>query len=221
MTEAKTAKETWEKWTSLIHKVIQKTFRHAINASNGRRALDYDDLYQEGVIGLLSAIKYFDANKEGATTFKNYAWIAISREIGAFVDKNMTPVTTPRYRAVLKGSAAIQEKHRIAVGCVLFSELASFNKAPFQPFSEALSLSGDESADELASRLDLVEHAMQVLREKLPPKRLELLLSFFGGDTLAALGARYGVSHETIRNRVRASLEKARGLLLPLREDVK
>lgn len=66
--------EIIERYTPKIHKVISKYKDKGLQVG-----LDISDLYQEGLIGLMEAIKTFDREKDAS--FKTFATILIEREI--------------------------------------------------------------------------------------------------------------------------------------------
>ena len=70
-----------ERYTPKIRKIIGKYKTKGLALG-----LDISDLFQEGLIGLISAIKSFDKEKE--TSFKTYADIIIEREILDILKRN-------------------------------------------------------------------------------------------------------------------------------------
>ncbi len=62
--------------SSLIHSICSKNFNY----------FDKEDLYQEGVIGLIKAYNNFDANKE--VKFSTYAFPYIVGEVNEYIRKN-------------------------------------------------------------------------------------------------------------------------------------
>lgn len=73
--------ELIERYNSKIHKIISKYKGKALQVG-----LDISDLYQEGLIGLINAIKTYNQNKEAS--FKTYASVLIERQILDLVKSN-------------------------------------------------------------------------------------------------------------------------------------
>lgn len=73
--------ELIERYNSKIHKIISKYKMKALQVG-----LDISDLYQEGLIGLINAIKTYNENKEAS--FRTYASVLIERQILDLVKSN-------------------------------------------------------------------------------------------------------------------------------------
>lgn len=75
-----TEEEIYEENKNLIHGVLKTFFK------GDTKYLSYEDLFQEGSIGLLKAIRTFDGDK--GTAFGSYATICIRNEIRAYIIRN-------------------------------------------------------------------------------------------------------------------------------------
>lgn len=73
--------ELIERYNSKIHKIISRYKMKALLVG-----LDISDLYQEGLIGLINAIKTYNQNKDAS--FKTYASVLIERQILDLVKSN-------------------------------------------------------------------------------------------------------------------------------------
>ena len=60
--------------------------------SRGNRYL-YDDLFQEGYLGIMEAVKYYDASKN--VKFSSYAYYWIRKKVIAYAQKNFLPISLP------------------------------------------------------------------------------------------------------------------------------
>lgn len=71
------------------------------------RSCDYDDLYQEGVLGILAAIEHYKDNED--TTFTTYVYLICTRRIHKLVSSNYKLYTTERQLSSLK----VEDESRI------------------------------------------------------------------------------------------------------------
>lgn len=65
-----------------------KLVNYVISKMNVCQSFCYDDLYQEGSIGLIKAVNSYDKNKK--TNFSTYAYVCIKNEILKYIKKNNT-----------------------------------------------------------------------------------------------------------------------------------
>lgn len=107
--------QIYEENLGLINKVISILF-----TKDEIRHLGYDDLLQEGSIGLLKAIRTFDENK--SVEFSTYATICIRNEMRNYAMKNKFGGTRvgkrSQYNAIKQGNEAAEEfvwKHSVSV----------------------------------------------------------------------------------------------------------
>ncbi len=147
-------------------------------ASASHCSIDAEDLIQEGLIGLLYAIRSFDCNKEAS--FCTYANVCISnsirsavrktRNIGAIPDKAKVPID----EAVSLRSDSLDDPQDIVVGIEEASRLsACLDKQLSETELRVLKLYllGD-SYSTIAKKLSLkgeksVDNALQRIRKKL------------------------------------------------------
>jgi RNA polymerase sigma factor (sigma-70 family) len=107
--------QIYEENKGLINNVIAILF-----TNDEIRHLGKDDLFQEGSIGLLKAIRSFDKNK--AVEFSTYATICIRNEMRNYAMKNKFGGTRvgkrSQYNAIKQGNEAAEEfvwKHSVSV----------------------------------------------------------------------------------------------------------
>lgn len=107
--------QIYEENLGLVNKVISILF-----TKDEIRHLGYDDLIQEGSIGLLKAIRTFDENK--SVEFSTYATICIRNEMRNYAMKNKFGGTRvgkrSQYNAIKQGGEAAEEfvrQHSVAV----------------------------------------------------------------------------------------------------------
>lgn len=138
---------------NLIHAVLKKIFR------NDTKYLGYDDLFQEGSIGLLKAIRTFDAEKK--TSFSSYATICIRNEIRLYIMRNkfqgIKVGKNAQYNAIKEGKNAVDElveKYSVQLsGAPNFPEgwLSELCKSPSAEDEALLRIFIEETIDSIRS----------------------------------------------------------------------
>lgn len=98
--------ELIERYNSKIHKIISKYKMKALQVG-----LDISDLYQEGLIGLINAIKTYNQNKEAS--FKTYASVLIDRHILDLVKRNNRIKHRSLNRAISLDNFSPEEKQSL------------------------------------------------------------------------------------------------------------
>lgn len=85
--------------------VIKIAYKYSWRADS---VSDFNDLFQEGVIGLIRSLKTFDIKRDMALT--TYADMWIKQVIGRYIDNNRGPVRVPIYLQTLKRKYAKLKK---------------------------------------------------------------------------------------------------------------
>lgn len=198
--------EEFNRWKYLVHHVIKNVFFWAYDSKeNGslkryRRFLQYDDLFQEGSIGLLQAWTNYDPDR-GEAEFKTYAFKAVVNQINKFIDANLTPVSISGWRKI-KVSEEIQSKLSAAMGCSLFSEIEEDGGTPVDV--EDQRTAGDPT--EPVESQEWADHCVGLLKKGIGSRRFKLLMHRFKGATLKAVGARRRYSRERARQVIEDSM---------------
>lgn len=95
----------FEKNESLVHSLLQNCFK------NDTKNLNYEDLRQEGYIGLIKAIRTFDESK--GVKFGYYATICIRNEIREYIMRNryngLKVSKSAQYDAMKQGRCAVDD----------------------------------------------------------------------------------------------------------------
>jgi RNA polymerase sigma factor (sigma-70 family) len=95
----------FEKNESLVHSLLQNCFK------NDSKNLNYEDLRQEGYIGLIKAIRTFDESK--GVKFGYYATICIRNEIREYIMRNryngLKVAKSAQYEAMKQGRGAVDD----------------------------------------------------------------------------------------------------------------
>lgn len=196
----------FERWQNLIHYVVKNVFFWAYDSGSDRelkkyrRFLQYDDLFQEGAIGMLRAWKKYDPER-GDAEFKTYAFRAIVNQINRYIDGNLTPVSISGWRKI-QGNDDIRAKLRAAIGCSLFSELQVEDTEWMDV--EDRRAAGDPT--EPIESKEWADHCVGLLKKGIGSRRLNLLMHRFKGATLKAVGARRRVSRERARQVIEDSM---------------
>lgn len=211
---------TVENWQRLVHSVCQTNFAYAWNPGHGRRGINYMDLFQEGVMGLQDAIERYDHDHDSGAGFATYAWRCIYTTIASFVDQNLTPITTSRWRSVQDGSETIREKLATATACRLFTEMKPEGNDDYASFEDGIP--DPESCKHVRQleRKDLLKLAIERLREMFGDENVDMLLAYYAGATYSELGEIAGTSYETIRKRIKRLQIAAFGALSDMEDDL-
>lgn len=164
--------------TALVVRYAALVRRRAMGFAKG--TLDADDLYQEGMIALLSAVRGF---REGAGgTFRTFAAACVNNKLRSAVISHMRDKNAPM-RAYLSLSDAQGEEERLLVSAddpeqmVIAGEetdarrreietlLSPFERQVLKCYLSAYSY--DEMAKRLGSTTKAVDNALQRVRRKL------------------------------------------------------
>lgn len=133
-----------------------------------------DDLVQEGMLGLLSAI--YTYKDFGAASFKTYASVCINNKIFSFLKKTSRQRRLPILDDVDLDDAIIDESPNPEDLVIAYEELAGLKAALISRLSQAefsvitLFLAGysyEEIAKRLGSTAKSVDNALQRVRRKL------------------------------------------------------
>ncbi len=89
--------------------VQNRTLVEAIASKYTNSSLEYDDIVQEGMIGLLAAIKTFDKNN--GTSFKTYAATCINNSIQTALKKFTRQKDIPQSQVIEYAEEEIPEQH--------------------------------------------------------------------------------------------------------------
>ena len=209
--------EDYRKWSDLVHRVIQDRFSWTYNSRDTRglrRAVGYDDLVQEGSIALFKAWQKHNPLRDGAASFKTYAYHAIYRRIARYVGSNLSPVTVKNW-AKSYNDPKYRDKVTAAVGCILFSEVVEKSE------DEWSSQIGDESSSvpvETMIHKDVVKRCFDLLEKNLSKRELGVLRDRHRGKTYAQIAKKRHTTREQVRRIYQEALVKAAIALTDMEE---
>lgn len=181
-----TPDEVIKKWDYLVYHVLINNFLWAVRSTGSgsyrklRRSLQFDDLIQEGRIGLLLANESFEEDR--GATFKTYAYRAIRNTMLRYIDSNYSLLKSGRVWEVYNnGSEDLQACHRAAMNYDTFSELEHKHKAsnmdtiPFVPVPSRAEQSAMDPALLFEER-DFLEVCLKKLKDGLPERDYKMLM---------------------------------------------
>jgi RNA polymerase sigma factor (sigma-70 family) len=203
---------TIRKWTPLVRFVIS-TYFGWIQGDSGfpggsRRSIDYDDLFQEGVVALFDAIAAYDPNHHSNTTFKTYAHKVIRRHLVSYVGENSTHMHIGRPGRIMNvGSDELKNDLKNAMSYRLFSEF----KYVLNPIDESSVI---EDAAQRIEKKDFVEHCQKVMQEVLTFEEQDVVKMKCEGMSLIAISKAMNCSYETARRMYRTAIIQCRIALI-------
>ena len=166
----KKPKENWLK----IHQICKNNINR-ISRSFFLVGGDTEDLIQEGMLGLLAAIRSF--NPEKAASFRTYAEICIRSKL----------VTAVR--------AAQRDKH------LPLNHSISFETPLFDGTSEFL-FSSEESPEDVVIGREELQERLDALKGQLSGFEAEILSFYLGGLSCAEIAGRVGKTSKSVDNAV-------------------
>lgn len=157
--------------------VQNRSLVEAIASKYTNSSLEYDDIVQEGMIGLLAAIKTFDKNN--GTSFKTYAATCINNSIQTALKKFTRQKDIPQSQVIEYAEEEIPEQHGIIsaedyyIAGESVSMLAKILKENLSDYeNEVLRLhivgcNYNEIANRLSKTPKSVDNALQRIKKKL------------------------------------------------------
>jgi RNA polymerase sporulation-specific sigma factor len=136
---------------------------------------DSEDLIQEGMLGLLSAIRSYKPNKEAA--FPTYAEICIRSKLATAIQ------------------AAQRDKH------IPLNHSISFETPLFEGTSEFL-FSSEESPEDVVIGKEELQERIDALKGQLSGFEAEILSYYLGGLICAEIAERVGRSYKSVDNAI-------------------
>ena len=194
-----------EKHYGLVGWVINKYYKDFLY---NYPAISYDDLFQEGVIGLLIAAENYDPSYK--TEFSTYAVYQIQQQMDEFVRTNSRPITYS-YRTAnqekkvkdLESAKAIQEELGI-------SERKALEILHYRENVHPTELAVDfyRSTNPTDSMINMIY--LSITFSELNSEDQTIFQMRMGGKTLREIGFFMELSHTTIANRLKKIHKKYR-----------
>jgi RNA polymerase sporulation-specific sigma factor len=141
--------ELIDRYSPKIHAIIGKYKQKAFQVG-----LDISDLYQEGLIGLINAIKTY--NKEREASFKTYAVVLIERELLDLIKRNDRNKDKTLNNAISLDNFSLEEKQSL------------YNIIEIDNFTPELRLINEEITEEV--KTELTEFELKVYELKIDGK---------------------------------------------------
>lgn len=194
-----------EKHYGLVGWVINKYYKDFLH---NYPTISYDDLFQEGVIGLLIAAENYDPSYK--TEFSTYAVYQIQQQMDEFVRTNSRPITYS-YRTAnqekkvkdLESAKAIQEELGI-------SEIKALEILHYRENTHPTELAVDfyRSTNPTDSMINMIY--LSIIFSELNSEDQTIFQMRMGGKTLREIGFFMELSHTTIANRIKKIHKKYR-----------
>lgn len=194
-----------EKHYGLVGWVINKYYKDFLH---NYPTISYDDLFQEGVIGLLIAAENYDPSYK--TEFSTYAVYQIQQQMDEFVRTNSRPITYS-YRTAnqekkvkdLESAKAIQEELGI-------SERKALEILHYRENIHPTELAVDfyRSTNPTDSMINMIY--LSIIFSELDSEDQTIFQMRMGGKTLREIGFFMELSHTTIANRLKKIHKKYR-----------
>ena len=194
-----------EKHYGLVGWVINKYYKDFLH---NYPTISYDDLFQEGVIGLLIAAENYDPSYK--TEFSTYAVYQIQQQMDEFVRTNSRPITYS-YRTAnqekkvkdLESAKAIQEELGI-------SERKALEILHYRENVHPTELAVDfyRSTNPTDSMINMIY--LSIIFSELNSEDQTIFQMRMGGKTLREIGFFMELSHTTIANRLKKIHKKYR-----------
>lgn len=153
--------------------------------------MEKDDIFQEGMIGLYSAIKDF---KQDKTSFKNFAVLCISRRIISLLK------STTRQKHLPLNSSLSLDSFYSDNGC---GSVADSIEAPSEHNPEAVFISNETLAS-----------YEQKIKASLSNLELRVFKHYLGGASYADISAALNISKKSVDNAVQRIKKKLEAVLI-------
>lgn len=170
--------------------------------------MTYEDLFQEGVFGLMRAAERFDPSR--GVTFGTYAVWWIRQSINRAIQNKGRCVRVP----VHKQESVSKSKERVPSTVSLHVPVSNKENASDSQWIDMVSNPEPEDAEEHGLDHRLLEEGLAMLK----PRERDILRRRFGLDddkdeTLEQIGAEYGITRERIRQVEAVALRKLRAAI--------
>ena len=185
----------------------------------------YEDLFQQGVIGLINAANTFDDSR--GVKFGSYAYKLINNSILDFIYSNVSPVSFSSNA----GKNYLKAKKEIDSSLDMTLTENGANACPHYRFVSLEAEYDDLLISDIAVDTELepdevyIEHeTAELIRRAVSSLNVEdenLIRNCFGIDrnkkTLSAIADDYGITRQAVSDRVRVVLNKLKPILATLR----
>ena len=195
-----------EKHYGLVGWVITKYYKDFLY---NYPAISYDDLFQEGVIGLLIAAENYDPSYK--TEFSTYAVYQIQQQMDEFVRTNSRPITysyrTANQEKKVKDLDSIKEiQEELGI-----TERKALEILHYRENIHPTELAVDfyRSTNPTDSTINMIY--LSIIFSELSSEDQTIFQMRMGGKTLREIGFFMELSHTTIANRIKKIYKKYRG----------
>jgi len=194
-----------EKHYGLVGWVINKYYKDFLH---NYPTISYDDLFQEGVIGLLIAAENYDPSYK--TEFSTYAVYQIQQQMDEFVRTNSRPITysyrTANQERKVKDLDSVKEiQERLGISERKALEILHYRENTY-PAELAVDLY--RSTNPTDSMINMIH--LSIIFEGLDEEDQTIFQLRMGGKTLREVGFFMNLSHTTIANRLQKIYKKYR-----------
>ena len=202
------------RFSRLVWKLAAKMDRWGL----ARRWGEFDDLFQEGMVGLLNAMDLYDEST--GVKFCTYAYIAIWRRISAVKNQGLIRVSTEQ--AAVPEENELDEKFNHACR-VAYRQAMNVRQIPQNDDGKDADVfeASEDRESEVEESLEEVRKALRILKDR----HRDIVVQRFGleGDepkTNREIGEQYGISKQAVQQQEEIAIAKLRNWLMESDSDM-
>lgn len=150
---------------------------------------DYEDLIEEGMIGLYQAANDYDPSR--GSSFQTFASLCIDRHL----------------KSVIK--ASLREKNRILNNAVSYDQVQKGKDGTVQDLKETISDHGDNSPETIVTRREEHSEMIGKLEQRLSPLEKKVFARYLEGYPYTQIAEDLGLTDKSVDNAIQRIKQKA------------
>ena len=179
---------------SYAEEILINRYKNYVNYCSSKyymSGMEKDDIFQEGMIGLYSAIKDYNQEK---TSFKNFAMLCISRRIISLLKSTNRQKHIPLNSSLSLDSICSEEQYNSMIDAI---------KAPSEHNPESIFISNET--------LDLYE---QKINDTLSELELMVFKQYLSGISYSDISANLNINKKSVDNAIQRIKKKLEAVLI-------